>query len=468
MIRDRKKCAVVHSCKRLGGGGFGLLEVIVASGIMAILIAAAASFFSGSLKTHAFTKMQSQVDAFHEETRALLSSHVACTNTFIGTPLSPGTTHSVTQLKDEKNVVTFKLGMPYGDRSFDITALEFSDYSDKTYPSGEGVLTMRFASANKEINGPAALSRTIRLETRKDSSGKLVDCIAMAKMSDGIWRMSPGNTSDIFYKGGNVGIGNSNPTWSLQVDTNNQDEDDGITLNHFSNSGVGSLRMMRMRGTSTAPLRVESGDELGSVVFSGYWTGKPQPGYTRGEGDWRGAIRAFATEPWSSSSTNGMSLAFAVTPNGSGMPKTAVTISQNTNVGIGTDAPADKLHVVGDLRVEGCVKDSGSSYVAGTCASDERLKQDIHPLGPIAERLAKVIPAYFHWKSEPEAEQSLGLIAQQTQKVFPELVEDGDIKKVRYSRIPIFLLQAFREQQLEIAELKDRVRKLEEGNRANR
>jgi len=37
------------------------------------------------------------------------------------------------------------------------------------------------------------------------------------------------------------------------------------------------------------------------------------------------------------------------------------------NVGIGTTAPSQKLHVVGNIVVTGCIKDGAGNVLAGTC-----------------------------------------------------------------------------------------------------
>ena len=61
-----------------------------------------------------------------------------------------------------------------------------------------------------------------------------------------------------------------------------------------------------------------------------------------------------------------------------------------------------------------------------------------------------------------EAEQ-IGLIAQELQDVFPEVVvenEEGDLG-VRYTALIPVLIKAFQEQQEEIDDLKDRIEKLE-------
>lgn len=148
------------------------------------------------------------------------------------------------------------------------------------------------------------------------------------------------------------------------------------------------------------------------------------------------------------------------------------------NVGIGKFDAADKLDVAGDVRVgtgtTGCVKDADGTTIAGTCSSDARLKKNITPLSNMLPRVAQLNPVHFNWRSEeyPDLalgdETQLGLIAQDVERVMPELVSDGDdgLKRVHYSELPILLLQAVKEQQQENERLRQRVSELSERLRA--
>ena len=155
------------------------------------------------------------------------------------------------------------------------------------------------------------------------------------------------------------------------------------------------------------------------------------------------------------------------------------TISATTgNVGIGKIGAVDKLEVAGDIRVgtgtTGCVKDADGTTIAGTCSSDARLKKNITPLSNMLPRVAQLNPVHFNWRSEeyPDLalgdETQLGLIAQDVERVLPELVSDGDdgLKRVRYSELPILLLQAVKEQQQENERLRQRLSELSERLRA--
>jgi hypothetical protein len=143
----------------------------------------------------------------------------------------------------------------------------------------------------------------------------------------------------------------------------------------------------------------------------------------------------------------------------------AVVIRKNGQMGIGT-LPNDRLHVAGDIRIgtgtTGCVKDADGTVIAGTCASDQRFKQNITPFAPLLARFVQLRPVHYDWRTAdfPDkhfgAGRSYGLIAQEVAQVFPELVTtDADgYKAVNYSKLPLMSMQAIKELKAENDELR--------------
>ena len=81
--------------------------------------------------------------------------------------------------------------------------------------------------------------------------------------------------------------------------------------------------------------------------------------------------------------------------------------------------------------------------------SDRRLKREIEPLSSISDDLARLQPVLFNWRSEEYPHlglgpgRQLGLVAQDVEKVLPQLVTQGEdgFKRISYQHIPIMLLQ---------------------------
>lgn len=104
------------------------------------------------------------------------------------------------------------------------------------------------------------------------------------------------------------------------------------------------------------------------------------------------------------------------------------------NVGIGTASPAQKLDVSGNVRA--------TSFIA---TSDERLKTNIETVKGL-EDVLKLRGVRFDWKSDGVTE--LGFIAQEIEKVYPELVVTDPVtgyKSVRYQGIIAPLVEAVKE-----------------------
>lgn len=95
------------------------------------------------------------------------------------------------------------------------------------------------------------------------------------------------------------------------------------------------------------------------------------------------------------------------------------------NVGIGTATPTEKLHVVGNLRVEGttdCTLGGGAG--ATNCTSDRRLKDNIENIDHALDKIKALNGVSFDWneKSISPGVHSIGVIAQDVQAQFPTAV----------------------------------------------
>jgi hypothetical protein len=155
------------------------------------------------------------------------------------------------------------------------------------------------------------------------------------------------------------------------------------------------------------------------------------------------------------------------------------------SVGIGTSTPDERLQVVGDIKIgtsgtNGCVKNFAGTGILGTCSSDLRLKANVRPFGPVLDRVARLRPVHFDWRAKDFPEYHFGtatnsgLIAQDVEQVFPEMVatDERGYKMVNYSELPYLTLAAVRELKAEndalraqLAALADRLARLETRDR---
>jgi len=92
-------------------------------------------------------------------------------------------------------------------------------------------------------------------------------------------------------------------------------------------------------------------------------------------------------------------------------------------------------------------------------SSDKNLKYNIEPLNGSLSKILELEPVAFNWKDDDKI--SIGLIAQDVEKIFPEVVsgEEGS-KVVNYGILVAPLIEAVKEQQKEINELKAEIEAL--------
>jgi len=85
--------------------------------------------------------------------------------------------------------------------------------------------------------------------------------------------------------------------------------------------------------------------------------------------------------------------------------------------------------------------------------SDEKLKKDISTIDNAVDKVMQLRGVDYTWKQSEE--KSKGVIAQELQKVLPELVSESDNRlSVNYNGIIGVLIEAIKEQQKQIDELK--------------
>ena len=85
-----------------------------------------------------------------------------------------------------------------------------------------------------------------------------------------------------------------------------------------------------------------------------------------------------------------------------------------------------------------------------TATSDERLKSDIKTIDNALDKVMNMRGVSY----TKQAEKGVGVIAQEIEKVLPEVVTDGEYKSVAYGNIVGVLIEAIKEQQKQINELK--------------
>jgi hypothetical protein len=134
----------------------------------------------------------------------------------------------------------------------------------------------------------------------------------------------------------------------------------------------------------------------------------------------------------------------------SGTAYNDVLVLDRGNVGIGTTNPAYKLDVSGTIRATGDV----------IAYSDARVKENIVTLKNSLELVQKLRGVSYN--KIGESEKKVGVIAQEVLEILPEVVQqDQDGRySVAYGNITAVLIEAIKQQQLQINELKQEIKQL--------
>ncbi len=216
--------------------------------------------------------------------------------------------------------------------------------------------------------------------------------------------------------GGAVGVGTNSPTTTLTVGNSVGTIAGELTLNPAATSNEGGqITLKKSLNGSTADWTI---DQYGTTSADA-------------------RIRIFA----GTTQTNGL------------------TILENGNVGIGVMTPTTKLYVNGDIT---------ANSIAGT--SDVRFKTNIRSVSSALDKIKQLRGVYFNWnqKAFPEkdfgAQDELGFIAQEVEKIVPEIVikdkTKDEYRSVKYDKLVALLVEAIKEQQKQINSLKYKVNKL--------
>jgi len=262
----------------------------------------------------------------------------------------------------------------------------------------DGIATIRLAEETASPNV---------WEIRADQN---LPTLPTSRDSLGFWSPEGGGGYRLVIEGdGNVGIGTVSPTTKL----------------HVVGPGIGGPTF-RMVGDS---MTVE--DSSPEIVFvdtndDSYWTILGQNG-------------AFYFQQ---TANNGISWT------------RKITFNKDGNVGIGTDSPNVALDVIGSIEYTGTITD----------VSDDRLKENVVTVNNALDKIQSINGVYFNMIDIPE-QTEIGFIAQNIQEVMPEAVSVVDFEQgylgVSYQSIIPVLVEAIKEQQNEIEELKQRLEALE-------
>jgi hypothetical protein len=124
---------------------------------------------------------------------------------------------------------------------------------------------------------------------------------------------------------------------------------------------------------------------------------------------------------------------------------TGVLPDESDTIRIGTGAVHKRVVIAGIVNsaVVGWPVYVNANGRLGIQPSSIRFKEDVRDMGASSDRIMKLRPVTFRYKSDPSGARQYGLVAEEVESVYPELVmhdEKGRIMGVRYDLLPAILL----------------------------
>lgn len=210
------------------------------------------------------------------------------------------------------------------------------------------------------------------------------------------------------------------------------------TGNNTGNVGVGTTNASS-KLTVNGVLEINKIADVSTIYFTSSFS---EPGYIRHSGNNNSAEMRFVASDDFDAGSPGDKFTFGGETGG--VFTEAMRIQGNGNVGIKTTAPAQRLHVIGNILASGTIT-----------SSDKRYKEGIQDLKNSTDLLSSIRPVAYNFRTEefPQGQFDdklhYGIIAQELETVLPNLVYTDleGYKGINYTELIPLLIKSNQEQQ---------------------
>ena len=208
----------------------------------------------------------------------------------------------------------------------------------------------------------------------------------------------------------------------------------GVEIRGGVQTGADAAGVLKL---TTAHTSMVDADQLGRIDFQAPLDAAGTDAILVGASIWAEADGTF------SSSVNETELVFATASSEAAAEK--MRLDKAGNLGIGTATPTTKLEVSGII----------------TETSMREAKTNIENMGSMLPTVLQMQGVKFDWKEDSYGgKDNFGFIAEDMAEVLPEVVsftEDGKARGIQYTKLTAVLVEALKEQQKQIDELKSKI-----------
>ena len=329
--------------------GFSVVEVLVALGFVAIIGAGLASVMTSANKQQKGVQAKDQQREITAELRNLLSDRTACLNSFGGIGDPTGTGFPAISVKDAFGADRYNTTTLNLDKT-NLLQFDSFDVSGWTAATSNAILRVKLSKTGVTGTARNIFPDIITLKVKRDGgTGFITECFSIGTVSDSFWKVAT-DPSDIYFNAGKVGIGMNNPTTEFHV-RRDQDSSTAIRLENRNSGGTASIQYEIIASSAQGALGINgNSSSWGSL----------------GPGD---LFLYNNSDLMIGTTTNNKSIRFfnLSGPLPGDPPQDLMRLDNLGRLGIGTSAPTERLHVVGNVTATGNIK-PGSATVATACA----------------------------------------------------------------------------------------------------
>lgn len=507
--------------------GMGLLEALLAVGVIGGLALVINQLGQNSRKAINNIESNNDVKVTLQQIQSVLSDQDSCTTTFFGRRASNAI--NVVQALRKKHATgyadTFKTiaaspTTSYGQKQLKINSYSLSDAAAEVDVATRGT-TQLLVNFNRgtNVSQSNSINQKVNLRVVVDGAGNITSCVAFDAVPNDIWKLAT-NNSDIYFNTGNVAIGVNAPTANLTVRATTSPLQSGISIQGNENSTVEWNRSkvtytdsssseswkVSLFGTSSlegeGKFGINSSSGTNRIIFSksgnmGIGTTRPNcevpscENSDDGSASYQGKIlhvHSNGTGPNDYStlflSSDAMgdneivgSSAFGSLTRIEGHDQRVAVITGNVSSPAGTPLKGSMLfwtndgtgsqwnmilNEIGDLWIRGAFTTAGV-----TERSDQRLKKNIKRLSSSSKKILKLQGVSYEWKNKKYPGTQLGLIAQDVEKVYPEVVSRSEVgsKTIAYSGLLAPIVGSIKELSENFKAKSKRLEKLKQENK---